>query len=65
MFEGTFFSGLKTGLSDSPQTLNQAFLVIFTAVFQWKNTKVGLTGNVYLAVLKVGMTLTYMNENEE
>jgi len=40
-----FFSGLKTRWNDSPQTLNQVFLAMFSPVSQLKNTIVGLVGS--------------------
>ena len=43
--KASFFSGLKTGWSNSPQTLNLAFIAVFTAVSQLKNTKVVLSGS--------------------
>ena len=42
-----FFSGLKTGWSNSPQTSNQAFLMVFTAFSQLKSTLVGLPRVAY------------------
>ena len=42
-----FFSGLKTGSSNHPQTSRPAFLVNFSGVLQLKNTILGLTGTQY------------------
>ena len=39
-----FFSKLKTGHSDHPQTLWPAFLVNFSGILQLKNTVLGLIG---------------------
>ena len=39
-----FFSGLKTGRSNHPQTLRPAFLVDFPGILQLKNSVLGLIG---------------------
>ena len=59
-----FFSGLKTRCSNSQQILNQAFLAVFTAVPQLKNTKVGLSGLQEMCISSFE-TCTCVNENEE
>ena len=63
-----FFSNLKMGRSNHPQTLRPAFLVDFSGILQLKNTVLGAhrhPGNVYLVIWKVGMTHTYVSKNEE
>jgi len=39
-----FFSGLKTGHSDHPQTSRLAFLVDYSGTLQLKNTALGFKG---------------------
>jgi len=62
-----FFSGLKNGQSNSPQTSNQAFLAVFTAISQLKNPEAGLSGSqeCISCWLNNCMTCTYANENKE
>ena len=48
-----FFSNLKMGRSNHPQTLRPAFLVDFSGILQLKNTVLGAhrhPGNVYLVI---------------
>ena len=51
----------------SLQTSNQAFLTMLTAVLQLKNTQLAFQAHrkCVSCQLKVGMTHTYANENEE
>ena len=46
-----FFSGLKMGHSDHPQTSRPAFLVNFSSVLQLKNTVLGLIGTQEMRIL--------------
>jgi len=45
LLKGKFLSGLKNLWSDTPQILKQAFLAVFTAISQLKNTQIGLSGS--------------------
>ena len=45
-----FFSGLKTGHSDHPQTSRPAFLVDFSGILQLKNTVLGLIGTQEMCI---------------
>ena len=63
-----FYSELKTGQSDSPQTLNPAFLVMSLVASQLKKNRskpFRLPENAYLVALKVGVIHTYVNSNPE
>jgi len=53
LFKGEFLFGLKTVRSNSLQTSNQAFLAMFTAISQLKNTQVSLSGLQEMCVSSV------------
>jgi len=53
LLKGWFLSGLKTVRSDYLQTSNQAFLAVFTAISQLKNTQVGLSGSQEMRISQV------------
>jgi len=59
-----FLSQSKTWHSECPQTSRPAFLVEFSAVLKVKRPHKH-PGNAYFVVWKVGMTHTYVKENEE
>ena len=61
---GKFLSQSKSRRSNSPQTLRPAFLVHFTSKKQCARLH-GHSGNAYLVIWKVGITLTYASINEE
>jgi len=53
LFEGGFFSKLKSGCGDSPQTSSLDFIMGFSDVFQLKKQRIRpirLTGNAYLVI---------------
>ena len=62
-----FFSGLKTGRSDHPQTLRPAFLVNCSGILQLKNTALGLIGTQEMCIssLKSGHDPYLREQNEE
>jgi len=54
--------------SDTPQTSNQAFLALFTAVSQLKNIQIGLSGSQEMRISSVekwGSPVLNANKNEE
>jgi len=53
LLKGRFLFGVKTVRSDSQQTLNQAFLAMFTAVSQLKSTQFGLSGSQEMRISSV------------
>jgi len=59
-----FFSELKTGHNDFESGFLNSVFCHFTAE-KHHSRPFKLLGNVYLVVLKVGVTGTYVKENEE